>query len=450
MHQEKISSFLAVVLLAFGCAAHQDTAGNHGLGYFNIRKRAAGHEEELRHSLLDKYDKVALPAVLTNLSVSFTVLSIDVDEQRQVIQLGTWVKMQWQDNRLSWSASSYPAIERLAIPSSTVWVPDLSLYNNDQMHLANHLAETHVVVWPSGKVLWVPTAHVPATCVMDMTYWPHDVHNCTVKFGSWVHSGHTIKLQPLEGSAGIELDIPEKTTNGRTLSRGQWEVINSTVSYNSKFYPCCPESYMSVVMEMIIQRNAPAFCWLVKCPAVVLSLLTAVLFLLPPGSVEKMVIGSLIILADIIFISHCSNIVDHSPSHTPLIVQFVGEQLLMTMLCVILSAFVVRLARDPHSDTLPPWLQKPAAVLETGLCLTGYRKMISQAGRRSYPNSASDPSKDPSEDQTVMVMDNSAVGHADKVVSCEWLLFAALLDRCLLLIYLAVFCIKLIAYNGII
>ena len=53
----------------------------------------------------------------------------------------------------------------------------------------NFFAQTLVLAFPDGKVMWVPPSHFKASCVMDLTYWPYDIHNCSVKFGSWVYSG---------------------------------------------------------------------------------------------------------------------------------------------------------------------------------------------------------------------------------------------------------------------
>lgn len=58
---------------------------------------------------------------------------------------------------------------------------------------------------PSGSVIWVPSSHVKAACVMDMTYWPYDVHNCTAKFGSWVHSSQTVDFRLKDDDVEVSL-----------------------------------------------------------------------------------------------------------------------------------------------------------------------------------------------------------------------------------------------------
>jgi len=170
------------------------------------------HEAELRAKLLKNYDKFALPNVFTRLSLGFTILGLDMDEENEIVYMDTWVKMSWNDPRMKWESSDYPDVTYLAVPTSQVWLPDLTLYNNAHQNVWNPITKTLVLAYSSGKMLTVPTAKIPAICIYDMTYWPHDIQNCSAKFGSWVHSGHAINLtrfddkDPLSVSYAIGVD----------------------------------------------------------------------------------------------------------------------------------------------------------------------------------------------------------------------------------------------------
>jgi len=50
------------------------------------------------------------------------------------------------------------------------------------------------IIYSGGKVLWIPPAKLVSTCIVDLKYWPNDVQNCTMKFGSWVHSADDIDV----------------------------------------------------------------------------------------------------------------------------------------------------------------------------------------------------------------------------------------------------------------
>ena len=59
------------------------------------------------------------------------------------------------------------------------------------------MGDTRLQVRYDGMVMSIPPAHLKAACVMDMTFWPYDTHNCTVKYGSWVYDGVAINLNTL-------------------------------------------------------------------------------------------------------------------------------------------------------------------------------------------------------------------------------------------------------------
>lgn len=83
-----------------------------------------------------------------------------------------------------------------------------------------HTTHSHMptIVYPDGSVLNVPSVNLRFTCVMDLTYWPHDTHNCSLEIGSWVHNGHQLDMQ-LEAS-GLEV---------REMHKKEWLMYNSLV-----------------------------------------------------------------------------------------------------------------------------------------------------------------------------------------------------------------------------
>ena len=68
-----------------------------------------------------------------------------------------------------------------------------------------------------------------------------------------------------------------------------------------------------------MQRNAPGYAWTVQMPCVVLSLLTVIVFILPPSSGEKVMVGGLALIMDFLFLLAVSQIIQHSANHTPYI-----------------------------------------------------------------------------------------------------------------------------------
>lgn len=59
------------------------------------------------------------------------------------------------------------------------------------------------LVYPDGVVVFVPPVDLPLTCLLDLTYWPYDVLNCSLRAGSWVHHGHMLNLTLAEDALKV-------------------------------------------------------------------------------------------------------------------------------------------------------------------------------------------------------------------------------------------------------
>lgn len=51
------------------------------------------------------------------------------DEKNQVVTVGTWMEHEWADYRLTWRPELFGGIEYVYVPASSLWTPDLVLYN---------------------------------------------------------------------------------------------------------------------------------------------------------------------------------------------------------------------------------------------------------------------------------------------------------------------------------
>lgn len=59
----------------------------------------------------------------------------------------------------------------------------------------------------TGKVLCVPAIKYTTLCESDFTYWPYDRQTCTLRMGSWTHTGEEINLDFKNESVSSLLDF---------------------------------------------------------------------------------------------------------------------------------------------------------------------------------------------------------------------------------------------------
>lgn len=396
-------------------------------------------EQELRKKLLKNYDKERMPATNTTITISsITVLNLKMHEEEHTVDIHALLRHSWEDLRLVWSLEDNMEVGIMGMDPEDIWTPDLTIFNAAES--SKHTTHSHMptIVYPDGSVLNVPSVNLRFTCVMDLTYWPHDTHNCSLEIGSWVHNGHQLDMQ-LEAS-GLEVNINSGVgEGGKNLSLTEWKLEAAKLSRTVKTLRCCDEPYVAINVNIRVTREAPVFAWTVKMPAACLTLLTVVVFLLPPAAGEKIVFGGLCLLLDTVFIGYCTFVVGHAPTHTPLIVLMVCQQFLILVIGVMVASVVLRMSRDPHGCHLPSVMKGPLLAVSYFLCLGSYRSLVSKS-YQSFTFFAKQDELEIGEGGAQDRRRESSDAH-------EWFLLGAVVDRLALLLSVAVCVVSLIRFS---
>lgn len=105
---------------------------------------------------------------------------------------------------------------------------------------------------------------------------------CHFKFGSWSYSGLQVDL--VNTSATSDLS--------NYVVSGEWDLQQVIVERNVVYYPCCPhEPFPDVIFHIYIRRRILYYLFNIIFPCVWLSILSLLIFLLPPDSGEKVSLG---------------------------------------------------------------------------------------------------------------------------------------------------------------
>ncbi|XP_072371441.1 neuronal acetylcholine receptor subunit alpha-4-like [Scyliorhinus torazame] len=340
----------------------------------NVESRAQA-EECLLKTLFTGYNKLSRPvinssdAVLVHFGLSIAQL-VDVDEKNQMMTTNVWIKQEWQDFKLRWNPSEYMNVTSLRVPSELLWRPDIVLYNNADGDFAiTHLTKAHLFY--SGRIKWTPPAIYKSSCSIDVTFFPFDQQNCTMKFGSWTFDKAKIDLV----SMGKHVDQQDYWESG------EWVIISAVGNYNIKKYECCTEVYSDITYSFLIRRLPLFYTINLIIPCLLISCLTVLVFYLPSDCGEKITLCISVLLSLTVFLLLITEII---PS-TSLVIPLIGEYLLFTMifvtLSIVITVFVLNVHhRSPHTHTMPAWvrrifldfiprilfMQRPAAVIKDG------------------------------------------------------------------------------------
>ncbi|KAK8393225.1 hypothetical protein O3P69_013319 [Scylla paramamosain] len=397
--------------------------------------------QRLRETLLRNYSKEEIPRSHKELLIlsltSFTIRNLNMLEAKHRLQLHAWVGFSWTDPRLMWDDYDWDGIRKLSFSSGDLWLPDITFYNAAEADDMPLIPKTRLAVSNNGGVIFINPFDMAFSCVADLAYWPHDTHECRLKLGSWTHDGYTIEFSvgdALTTKLGSEVTVSRDGTMD-TLS---WEILNTAVKREELHYACCDEPYINLEVLFILQRKASIYNWLVKAPAACLILLTMVVFVLPPGAGEKITFGGICLLLNLLFLVFAHGTVNNAPNTTPLLVELVVVQMVVTAASVLIASWVVRAAQGSHITPPPMNVHSFSVRIAPAFCLHAYLRQ----------HAAGQGQAEAAKDEEIEM--GSLVGRGSRSeqsgIAAQWILFGAVLDRFALCIYLIVSLIILIRF----
>ena len=76
----------------------------------------------------------------------------------------------------------------------------------------------------------------------------------------------------------------------------EWQLVGHPARKNVKYYPCCVEPYIDLTFTLKLKRLPRSFDNLLLAPGAILALLVPIIFLLPPETSDKTILGRFVVL----------------------------------------------------------------------------------------------------------------------------------------------------------
>lgn len=332
------------------------------VGQFGLQVRANDNAKRLYHDLLiqNKYNKLIRP-VGNNTDRPLTVkmgirLSqiIDVDELNQVMTTNVWLRQEWVDVSLTWVPEEYGGIDTLELPSESIWLPDIVLFNNADGQYEVTLY-TKATLDYKGNVVWEPPAIYKSSCTIQVEFFPFDIQLCSMRFGSWTYDGTQVELVHECSTNPHAIEVIKNGIDLRGFyESGEWDVLEVTAEKNVN-YTEAPD----ITFNVTIRRKTLFHTVNLIIPSVAISCLTILVFYLPSDSCEKITLCISILLSLNFFFLLLAEIIPP----TSIVVPLIGKYLLFTMILITLSIIVTVITlnvhfRSPSTHTMSPWVRR--------------------------------------------------------------------------------------------
>ncbi|XP_054858945.1 neuronal acetylcholine receptor subunit alpha-3 isoform X2 [Eublepharis macularius] len=263
------------------------------------------------------------------------------------METNLWLRHIWNDYKLKWNPEDYGGVRFIRVPSHKIWKPDIVLYNNAVGDFQVD-DKTKAILNYTGNVTWMPPAIFKSSCKIDVTYFPFDYQNCTMKFGSWSYDKAEIDLV-LVGSMMNLKDYWES---------GEWAIINAPGYKHDIKYNCCEAVYTDITYSLYIRRLPLFYTINMIIPCLLISFLTVLVFYLPSDCGEKVTLCISVLLSLTVFLL----VITETIPSTSLVIPLIGEYLLFTMifvtLSIVITVFVLNVHyRTPRTHTMPEWVK---------------------------------------------------------------------------------------------
>ncbi|XP_052892662.1 neuronal acetylcholine receptor subunit beta-3-like [Anopheles moucheti] len=255
---------------------------------FECGKESVNTENTLKNSLLcNGYRVDTRPrkdnTQTVNITLSLHVLTYELEESDDLLKLGMWLDMQWTDEFLSWNSTEWRGIERLAINSDEIWLPDFrhfsSFYNPEELP---DCASPKCSVAMDGKVICLPVCSINAKCDADYSRWPFDTVHCNMWYGMWAHSMNEVDIHLIDVCLGKNPEFKSPEWGVVALEKGRSTIQTA----DAMIYPV-----LNVGMVLIRRANFAHVA--VVGPILVLGLLNVYIVWLRSSCFERKVLLAL-------------------------------------------------------------------------------------------------------------------------------------------------------------
>ena len=142
----------------------------------------------LTKTLLANYNKNVRPVYVTEIlfEVELNQL-INIDEKNQIMTSSFYLKMFWQDPRLTWAKEDFPGVRQLLIPATSIWLPDAFVINTaDANGFISFSSLINVIINSDGTIyLIINLSALKTKCSINVAGFPYDHQRCSIIIGSW-------------------------------------------------------------------------------------------------------------------------------------------------------------------------------------------------------------------------------------------------------------------------
>lgn len=181
---------------------------------------------------------------------------------------------------------------------------------------------TKAIVYYNGTIRWTPPAIFKSSCPINVRYFPYDIQECFMKFGSWTYNGHQgsiksvsliTRYQIFKSSLIISVSLKHITQKRIPEHEGnvhidhaidlkdfypsvEFELLEVSAIRRAEYYTCCADPFIDVTFKLALRRKTLFYTINLIIPCVGIAFLTILVFYLPSQSGGKIALSINVLL----------------------------------------------------------------------------------------------------------------------------------------------------------
>jgi len=214
-------------------------------------------------------------------------------------------------------------------------------------------------------------------CAINIEYYPFDIQDCYMKFGTWTYDGQLIDLDHLsaKNNKSYERELKALSNNVGVSTKlyeidvgidmsdyyesVEWDILSIPAQKNIKFYDCCKEPYIDIYFNITLRRKTLFYTVNLIIPCINISFLSVLVFYLPSCSGEKIALGIYVLVALLVFYLLLIELIPPTSLVIPLLGKYLLFTLILVNLSILFTIFILNLHhRKPTTHKMSLWMRR--------------------------------------------------------------------------------------------
>ena len=254
-----------------------------------------------------------------------------------------YLYVSWTDEQLLWNSSDFNGLSRLTISSNDIWTP------NFVQGVGTEINNALAPAWISnnGTITWLVGSSFEGDCILDVTRFPLDKHDCVFSIQPSANDASEIQLRLLKNISGTAL----------MAEHGEWEVTGSKAAITPFTEPISGTPFVGYILTVTLSRRYLFVIVHTSIPYCLLALLNTMIFAVPLRSGERVTFSMTILLAFIFFTSNISDDLPHNSLRLSYVSISMATLNIATALGITVSVILCRLDQETITS-VPIWLKR--------------------------------------------------------------------------------------------